>query len=156
VDLKNKPKELVELNPYGKVPVLVDDDAVVYESNIINEYLEEKHPEVPLMPKDLPQRARVRIWMDYSNSRLHGAAHEVLHGPDQEKAKARLRNYLQALDTEMADREFIAGDYSLADVAFIPFFVRRERYHAEIDERLPRVKRWMERLLARPAVQSTL
>jgi len=87
VDLKNKPKDLLELNPYAKVPVLVDDDAVIYESNIINEYLEEKHPEVRLMPEDLRARARVRIWMDYANSRLHATAHEILHGPDKDKAK---------------------------------------------------------------------
>ncbi len=144
------------MNPYGKVPVLVDDDAVVYESNIINEYLEEKYPEAPLMPKDLRQRARVRIWMDYCNSRLHGAAHEVLHGPEPEQAKERLKKYLQALEPEIAGREYIAGDYSLADVAFIPFFVRRERYQVAIGGELPHVKRWMERLLARPAVSSTL
>ena len=47
---KNKPEDLLRLNPYGKVPVLVDGDAVVYESAIINEYLEEKYPEVSLMP----------------------------------------------------------------------------------------------------------
>ena len=72
-DLKNKPKELLELNPYGKVPVLVDGDAVVYESAIINEYLEEKYPEVPLMPKDPLGRSRVRIWVDYCNTRLQYA-----------------------------------------------------------------------------------
>ncbi len=156
MDLKNKPKDLLALNPYGKVPVLVDDGAVVYESNIISEYLEEKYPEFPLMPRDLRQRARVRIWMDYCNSRLHAAAHEVLHGPDQEKAKGQLRNYLQALEPEIAGREYIAGEFSLADVAFIPFFARRERYQVAIGGELPHVKQWMDRLLARPAVNPTL
>ena len=156
MDLKNKPKELLELNPYGKVPVLVDGDAVIYESNIINEYLEEKYSEVRLMPKELKERARARIWMDYCNSRLHAAAHDVLHGADPEKAKERLRQYLSALESEIAAREYICGDYSLADITFIPFFTRRQRYQVEIDDRLPHVKRWMERLLARPAVKSTL
>jgi RNA polymerase-associated protein len=156
VDLKNKPQELLKLNPYGKVPVLVDDQAVVYESNIIDEYLDEKYPDVRLMPGDPAARARVRIWMDYCNTRLHGAAHEILHGKDQEKAQAKLKEYLTELEPEMAGREYIAGDYSLADVTLIPFFIRRQRYRFEIDERLPNLQRWMERVLARPAVKSTL
>ena len=53
VDLKNKPEDLTRQNPYGKVPVLVDGGGVVYESAIIDEYLEEKFPEVPLMPTRL-------------------------------------------------------------------------------------------------------
>jgi glutathione S-transferase len=156
VDLKNKPKELLELNPYGKVPVLVDGEAVIYESNIINEYLEEEYPKIPLTPKDPSQRARVRIWMDYCNTQLHTAAHEILHGKDQEKAEEKLKDYLTALEPEMAGREYVAGDYSLVDITLIPFFVRRQRYRFEIDDRLPNLKNWMERVLARPAVQSTL
>ncbi len=156
VDLKNKPKELLELNPYAKVPVLVDNETVVYESNIIDEYLEENYPEVPLMPKDPAHKARVRIWMDYCNTQLHTAAHEILHGKDQEKAQEKLKDYLTALELEMAGREYVAREYSLADVTLIPFFVRRQRYRFEIDDRLPNLKNWMERVLARPAVQSTL
>jgi len=156
VDLKNKPKELWELNPYGKVPVLVDDQAVIYESNIIDEYLEEKYPEVRLMPEDPAEKARVRIWMDYCNTRLHAAAHDILHGKEREKAQEKLKDHLTALELEMAGRNYIDGDYSLADITLIPFFVRRQRYGFEIDGRLPNLKGWMDRLLARPAVQSTL
>src|SRR5207253_8763063 len=79
VDLKNKPKDLLELNPYAKVPVLVDGDGVIYESAIINEYLEEKYPTTPLMPNDQLQRAKVRIWIDFFNSRIHPAAHDITH-----------------------------------------------------------------------------
>ena len=156
VDLKNKPQELLDLNPYAKVPVLVDGETVIYESNIIDEYLEENYPEVPLMPKDPAHKARVRIWMDYSNTRLHAAAHEISRGKDPEKAQEKLKDYLTALELEMAGREYVAGDYSLADITLIPFFVRRQRYRFEIDDRLPNLKSWMERVLARPAVQSTL
>jgi glutathione S-transferase len=156
VDLKNKPQELRELNPYGKVPVLVDDQAVIYESNIIDEYLEEKYPDVCLMPGDPAARARARIWMDYCNTRLHGAAHDILHGDNQEKAQEKLKDYLTALELEMAGREYLAGGYSLADITLIPFFIRRQRYRFEIDQRLPNLQRWMDRMLARPAVQSTL
>jgi glutathione S-transferase len=154
-DLKNKPKELLELNPYGKVPVLVDGDAVVYESAIINEYLEEKYPEVPLMPKDPLGRSRVRIWVDYCNTRLQYAGGNIAHDYEVEKSTEQLKQYLATLDEEMRGREYIAGDYSLADITYIPFFVRKERYKAVIDDSLPGLKAWMDRLLARPTVRAT-
>lgn len=138
------------------MPVLLDGEVVVYESAIINEYLEEKYPQVPLMPKDLAQRARARIWIDFCNTRLHGAAHEVLHGAEPERAKEKLRDQFLTLDREMSSRDYISADYSLADITFIPVFTRQRRYGVPIDDSLPQVKRWMERLLARPAVSSTL
>ena len=144
-----------ELNPYGKVPVLVDGGAALYESNIINEYLDEKYPQVPLMPRGLLERARVRIWMDFCNSRLHTAAHEILHG-DAAKGQEQIKGHLATLNRALVGRDYLDGDYSLADVTFIPFFVRRERYRFTIDDGMPDLKRWMERLLARPAVKSTL
>jgi GST-like protein len=94
--------------------------------------------------------------MDYGDTRLHAVAHEIAHGKEPEKAKEKLNGYLAALEMKLADREYIAGDYSLADATLMPFFIRRQRYHFEIDERLPNLKNWMERTLARPAVQSTL
>ena len=112
----------MERNPYGKVPVLVDGDAVVYESAIINEYLEEKYPAVPLMPKDLLSRARVRIWVDYCNTRLQRAGGYIAHDYEVEKSKEELKQYLATLDKEMEAREYIVGDYSFADITYIPFF----------------------------------
>ena len=156
MDLKNKPKELWELNPYGKVPVLVDGNVVVYESAVINEYLDEKSPQLPLMPKDLGQRSRARIWVDFCNSRLQAAGSDVVHGSDPEKARGKLREHLKTLDREMKGRTYIAGDYSLADITYIPFFTRQQRYGVSIDESLPNLKQWIDRLLARLAVRSTL
>jgi glutathione S-transferase len=135
--------------------VLVDDDAVVYESAIINEYLEEKYPEVPLMPKDPVQRSRARIWIDYANTRLQRAGGYIAHDYQVEKSKEELKQYLATLDQEMRDREYLAGAYSLADITYIPFFTRLDRYQATIDNSVPNVKAWMERLLARPTVKAT-
>ena len=156
MDLKNKPEELWELNPYGKVPVLVDGDAVIYESAIIDEYLEEKYPQTPLMPKELGQRAQTRIWIDFCNSRLQAAGSAVVHGSDPEQARRKLREHLKTLDRHMAGRTYIVGDYSLADITYIPFFTRQQRYGVALDEQLPSLKQWMDRLLARPAVSPTL
>ena len=156
MDLKNKPKELWDRNPYGKVPVIVDGNVVVYESAIINEYLDEKYPQIPLMPKDLGLRSRARIWIDFCNTRLQAAGGDVAHGNDPEKAKEKVRQHLATLDREMANREYIVGEYSLADITYIPFFTRQQRYGVSVDGSTPHLKSWVERLLARPAVRSTL
>ncbi len=145
----------MELNPYGKVPVLVDGDGVIYESAIINEYLEEKYPEVPLMPEDPLKRSHARIWIDYCNTRLQQAAGYIAHNHEVEKSKEKLRGYLENLNQEMSGKDYIAGDYSLADITYIPFFCRLQRYQAAIGNDLPYLKAWMERLLERPAVRST-
>ncbi|HEX9445899.1 MAG TPA: glutathione binding-like protein [Candidatus Binatia bacterium] len=93
--------------------------------------------------------------MDYANSRLHATAHEILHGPDKDKAKKSMDEYLDVIENALAGREYLAGGYSLADITFLPFFVRRRRYQVEI-ERLPGIQRWVERMLERPAVKTTL
>jgi glutathione S-transferase len=154
--LKNKSKELLDRNPYGKVPVLEDDGAVVYESAIIDEYLEEKYPAVRLMPNDLAERARVRIWVDYCNTRLQSAGGFVAHDYKVDQSKAEIAEYLKFLDNQMRGREYIAGDYSLADITFIPFFTRLDRYQTTVSDDLPNVKSWVKRLLDRPAVRETL
>jgi glutathione S-transferase len=135
--------------------VLVDGDAVIYESAIINEYLDEKYPDMPLMPKDPVQRSRLRIWIDYCNTRLQRAAGNIAHDYEVERSKAELREYLETLNREMKDREYIGDEYSLADITYIPFFCRLDRYKATVDESVPYVKAWMNRLLARPTVRST-
>lgn len=128
---------------------------MIYESAIINEYLEEKYPLVPLMPKDPLERSRARIWIDYCNTRLQASAGYIAHDHEVEKSKERLRGYLENLNREMRERQYIAGEYCLADITYIPFFCRLQRYQTTIGNDLPHVKAWMERLLERPAVRAT-
>jgi glutathione S-transferase len=138
------------------VPVLVDNGGVIYESAIVNEYLEEQYPAPRLLPNDGMKRAEVRIWVDFFNTRIHPTAGDIAHNRDAEKAAQRMAGHLATLDRALANKDFIVGDYSLADVTFIPFYTRRTRYGVTIDERYPNVKRWGEALIARPAVTETL
>jgi glutathione S-transferase len=144
------------LNPYAKVPVLVDGDGVIYESAIINEYLEEKYPGTRLLPDDHLKRARVRVWIDFFNTRLHPTASDLQHNRNTEQANQRMTAHLATLDREMANRSFLVDEYSLADVTFIPFYTRRKRYGVTIDDNYPNLQRWAEALVARPAVAATL
>ena len=135
--------------------MLVDGDGVIYESAIIDEYLEEKYPQVPLLPRDPLQRARARIWIDYCDTRLQQAAGYIAHDHEVEKSKEKVRGYLATLNQEMREREYLAGDYSLADITYIPFFCRLQRYQTTIGSELPHVRAWMQRLLDRPVVRAT-
>ena len=147
---------MLQRNPYGKVPVLVDGDGVIYESAVINEYLEEKFPQPRLMPADHLQRAKVRIWIDFFNTRVHPAASDIAHNRAPDKARERMRQSLEALNREMTGKKYLVENYSLADITFIPFYTRRERYGTVIDDTYPNLKRWGEELIARPHVAPTL
>lgn len=139
------------------MPVLEDGAGVIYESAIIDEYLEEKFPQVQLMPTDLVLRSKARIWIDYFSTRLHAAASDITHEREPEKAQQRMTQYLTTLDQEMTGKKYLVGDqYSLADITYIPFYTRRERYHVVIDGKYPNLKRWSEALIARPQVAPTI
>ncbi|MGH7770501.1 MAG: glutathione S-transferase family protein, partial [Candidatus Binatia bacterium] len=132
LDLKKgeqKKAEYLKLNPYGKVPVIIDGATVIYESLIINEYLDEKYPEPPLMPKDHAKRAKIRILTDYGMNHVdvpyQKIRHELLKDEKDrnqetiEKAKSDLKNLLQRLEREIGDQPYLAGEFSLMDAALI-------------------------------------
>jgi glutathione S-transferase len=169
VDLRKqeqKTPEFLKLNPYGKVPVLVDDGTVLYESCIINEYLNEKYPNPPLLPVDIGKRARARILIDYGLGHLDGAYQKLrVELMKQEKeqnrevidsAKNNLRTLLQPLEKELDDQPFLVGDFSLADAALIPRFVRLEGFAVLPDPTLPGLGKYLERMRARPSVKVIL
>ena len=87
IDVYNKPEWFHEISPYGKVPVIVHEGKTIFESAIINEYLDERYPEVGLMPTDLYERARARIWMDYCSSYYLPACTRLLRDHKNEEAQ---------------------------------------------------------------------
>jgi glutathione S-transferase len=146
----------VQQNPYGKVPVLVDGEGVIYESAVINEYLEEKFPDINLMPKDHLARSKMRIWVDFFNTRVHPAGSDLQKNRDPEKSQVKMDQHLRAIDDALIGQDYLVGQFSLADITFIPFYTRRERYKVTIDDNYPNVIRWAEKLIARPAVAPTI
>jgi glutathione S-transferase len=136
--------------------VLVDGDGVIYESAIIDEYLDEKFPKVRLMPTDLLLRSKARIWVDFMSTRLHAAASDITHDRNVAKATEQMAQHLKTLDNEMAGKDYLVGEYSLADISFVPFYTRRERYKVVMDDKYPNLKRWGENLIARAAVAPTI
>ncbi len=169
VDLRKKEQknpEYLKLNPYGKVPVLTDDSTVLYESLIINEYLEEKYPEPPLMPKDPAKRARGRILVDYGMAHFDSTYQKLRmelmkeakeqSQPIIDGAKSELLKLLQRFEDELGDQRYLLGDFSLVDADLIPRFTRLEGFGVLPDPSLPRLAAYLERMKARPSVKALL
>jgi len=166
VDLmKNEQKspEFLRLNPYGKVPVLMDDDDAIYDSTIINEYLEDEYPHPPLMPADSGERSRVRMFEDFADSSFTaqgGLLAAELRKPAEQVDPERVQRYradlirvLEFLDRHLEGKEYVAGDFSMADLAFVPRILQLPGLGVEIPERLNNVLTWSERLKQRPSVR---
>ncbi|HEY1266644.1 MAG TPA: glutathione S-transferase family protein [Candidatus Binatia bacterium] len=169
VDLKKmeqKKPDFLKLNPYGKVPVIIDGATVLYESLVINEYLEEKYPETPLLPKDPGKRAKARILLDYGMNHLDGPYQKIrkeMMKDEKERdqqlidgARKELKHLLGRLERELGDQSYLAGDFSLVDAALIPRFVRLAGMGVLPDPSLPNVGKWIERMKQRPSVQKIL
>lgn len=169
VDLRKKEQkkpEYLAMNPYGKVPVLVDGDTVLYESCMINEYLDEKYPDPPLMPKDPAARARIRILIDYGIVHTN-AAHQAIRAEmmkmegDRDlgalaEAKKAFVETLQPLERELVGKEYMAGDFSLLDAAHVPRVMRHVEWGVLPDPSLPLLRAWYERMKARPSMKAIL
>lgn len=166
VDLrKNEQKapEFLRLNPYGKVPVLEDEEIVIYESTIINEYLEDEYQSTRLLPEDSASRARVRLLEDYGDNIFlpqTGLVLGELARPEAERDGDKLNRYKQGisrslewLNSSLEGREYLVNDFSLADVAFVPGVLILANMGIDIDPRWKNLSAWIARLRARPSVQ---
>lgn len=161
-----KRPEFLKLNPYGKVPVLDDDGKVLFESCIINEYLDEKYPNPPLMPEDPYLRGRGRVLVDYGLNYMHepywALRAEMLKPESERKAtvmeekRQALRHLLQYLEAALADKRYFLGEMSLTDIDLLPRFLRMESYGALPAAALPRLGDWLQKMKERPSVRAIL
>ncbi|HET7005059.1 MAG TPA: glutathione S-transferase family protein [Candidatus Binatia bacterium] len=165
--MEQKSPEHLKRNPYGKIPVIDDDGKLLFESCIINEYLDEKYPNPPLQPKDPYLRARGRILVDYFLNYLHepywalrGEMIKKNEAERDQKLIAETRKEvivrLQYLEDALGDKPFFLGDYGLTDIAMLPRFPRLEQYGVLPSPSLPKLSAWFERMKQRPAVQTVL
>ena len=131
VDLDHKPEDLAVMNPYNQVPVLVERDLVLHESNIINEYIDERFPHPQLMPADPVMRARARLFLHRFEKELfcHIDALEGNNQKQLEKARGHVRDSLMQIAPVFAKHKHMLGDeYSMLDVAITPLLWRLDYY----------------------------
>ncbi|HKA15289.1 MAG TPA: glutathione S-transferase family protein [Myxococcota bacterium] len=157
--------DVVALNPKRQVPVLVDGDVVVYDSTIVLEYLEDRHPEPPLYPRDAIARARCRqlesaadeIWFPAIWDLIEGVFYAAASGRSDparvEAARTALAQRYAALDKELAGREFLCDAFSVADIGTFVMVNAAAALGAAPGDAHANVSDWLARTRARPAVR---
>lgn len=154
---EQKTPEFLAICPNGRVPALVDDGFAIFESGAILLYLAEKTGQ--LMPADVPGRSRVVQWLMFQMGGIGpmmGQAN-VFYRYFPEKIPAAIARYqgegrrlFAVLDRQLADSEYLAGDYSIADIANW-CWVRTAKWSGISVDGLPHLQRWTAAIAARPA-----
>ena len=158
---EHKSPEYLKIHPFGQVPALDDEGFIIYDSTIINEYLEDEYPNHPLMPKDSEGRARARMMEDLRDSHFNPACGQLnreLRKPEADResniiahARAKITECFDRIEKELEGREYLAGQFSLADIAFIPNIDTLDRIQIQIDPKYKNILAWIVRLKARPS-----
>ena len=158
VDLFNKPEDIAVINPYNRVPVLVDRDLILYESNIINEYIDERFPHPQLMPGDPVDRARVRLFLLNFEKELfvHVGTLESRASKSNEKALEKARAHIRDRLTQLApvflkNKYMLGENFSMLDVAIAPLLWRLDYYGIELSKNAAPLLKYAERIFSRPA-----
>ncbi len=166
VDLSDKDEEFLSVSPYGKVPVLRVNGSSLYESNIVNEYLDEVYDSPRLMPENPERRASVRSWMAFADDYFFPSVYRVRMGPQRgyskeliQEARERLEDALSRLEHQLENREYLVGEYTLADIAHAGNFHRLRNLAESGDvplRKYPNVMAWIERVEARQSYKSSV
>ncbi len=164
IDLSKKEQknpEYLKINPFGQVPALDDDGFTLYDSTIINEYLEDEYPHPPLLPSDSDGRARARLMEDFRDNHFTPPFVEIIHEirkaeaeRDQkviEHTKEMISQCFDRIENELNGREYLAGTFSLADIAYMSNIALLERFEITVDHKYKNMHAWMKRLKARPS-----
>lgn len=167
ISLDDKPDWFLKLSPYGKVPILRHGDRVLWESSVINEYLDEVFPERPMLPQDPFQRALARVWIDFANIRMIPHVYKFMLRQDeegQELQRTRLTEAVLFMEHQglrvLSKGPFWMGDApNLIDFSFFPHvqrFVVLAHYRGfRLPEECTRLRTWIEAMHGLPAVQAT-
>jgi RNA polymerase-associated protein len=151
IDLMNKPEDLAVMNPHNRVPVLVERDLILYEPNIINEYIDERFPHPQLMPPDPVQRAQAR-------QLLNGMEREIFAFIDPierklktaDKARSEIRDRLIEIAPIFNKQKYLLGDeFSMLDVAIAPLLWRLDYYEISLPKSAAPLFKYAERIFSR-------
>jgi RNA polymerase-associated protein len=159
VDLYNKPEDLAVMNPYNQVPVLVERDLILYQSNIINEYIDDRVPHPQLMPADPVMRARARLFLYRFENEMfvHIEAIEKGNQKSADKARTIIRDNLSQIAPVFSKQKHMLGDeFSMLDVAIAPLLWRLDYYDIQMPKQAAPLLKYAERLFSRPAFIESL
>jgi len=157
---EQKAEWYLRLNPNGRIPTLEDDGFTLFESGAILIYLAEKTGR--FLPQDTHRRSRVIQWLMFQMAGIGpmmGQANVFLRyfpekiQPAIDRYQREVTRLFAVLDRQLASREFIAGDYSIADMALWPWVSGHDWSGVSVDE-FKSLQRWLAQVGARPAVQA--
>lgn len=159
VDPDNLPEELIEVNPYNSVPTLVDRDLVLYNADIVMEYLDERFPHPPLMPVYPVARAKSRLMMHRIEADWYSLVETItLGGSKSEAARKQLSEELTAIAPIFAEMPyFMSEDFSLVDCCLAPLLWRLPELDIELTGNGSKALRlYMQRVFERESFQASL
>lgn len=160
IDTRSKPEDLLEINPYGSVPTLVDRDLALYEPNIIAEYLDERFPHPPLMPVYPVARAKARLIVHRFDREWGVLIKNIETGkPAEARAAAKeLASYLSQLIPVFQSSPYFLGDeFTLVDCCLAPVLWRLPAYGIQLSPSETKVlTRYADRLFQRDSFQASL
>lgn len=156
IDLADMPQWYLDLSPNKKVPLLEDGDHLVWESAIINEYLEDAYPQQPLWPTEALAKAKGRLAIDWAGNRLIPPFYQLLRATEADAAE-RLQSALNEMPGWMSEEGpfWLGAAPGLADAAIYPWFERWNVlvHYRQYEGRFPaRVQQWVEAMRSYPAV----
>jgi len=159
VDAQNLPDEVMDFNPYGSVPTLVDRDLRLYESRIIMEYLDERFPHPPLLPVDPVSRASARLFMYRIERDWYAPMDVIVKGGKDEAVQARkeLQESLIVTAPVFAAHPFFMSDeFSLVDCCVAPLLWRHRALGIEIPNQTKPLHDYMTRIFSWESFRSSL
>ena len=159
VDAANLPEDLIDLNPYNTVPTLVDRELVLYNSQVIMEYLDERFPHPPLMPVDPVSRANNRLMLHRIEEDLYSQLDIVMSGGEKAAAKAKkeIRDNLVMVSPIFEQKPyFLSDEFSLVDCALAPLLWRLQALNITLPKQAAPLLSYAERIFARESFQASL
>ena len=159
VTVDDKPEDLNDLNPYSAILTLVDRDLVLYEPQIIMEYLDERFPHPPLMPVDPVARASNRLYRYRLQRDFYALVDDLENGDKGALNAARkcLRDHLSTLAPIFAQKTyFMSDDYSLVDCYLAPILWRLPAYGVRLPSHAKALQTFARRLFEREAFAQSL
>jgi RNA polymerase-associated protein len=159
IDPENLPEDLIDLNPYQSVPTLIDRELVLYDPQVITEYLDERFPHPPLMPVDPVSRARSRLALYRIQKDWYSLLDELESNSEKVASKARktLRDSLTASAEVFGAKPFFLSDeFSLVDATIAPILWRLQHYGVELPPQAKAVVDYAERMFERESFRASL
>ena len=159
VDLHGKKNELSVMNPYNRTPVLVERDLILYESNIINEYIDDRFPHPQLMPADPISKSRARLFLFRFENEIFSNIDFLEKGTDKQNSNAKIsvRDSLLQIAPVFSKQNYILGDeFTILDVTLAPLLWRLDHYGIKLPKSASPLLKYAERIFSRTSFIDSL